>query len=135
MEHPIENVRFWWQMVTWFAPLFVIQAYGRFWKSGIMYISILSLCLWKGEALNTKNFNRETTRSCSMHSKSGEATQKCGETAQRRGSHFCFSKTSNLTTHLPYLFQSAHYFIGLEKGTIHHYLITYPRNPLGLGWP
>jgi hypothetical protein len=52
-----ERVRFWWQIVTWFAPLFVIQAYGRFWKSGIMYISILSLCLWKGEALNTKNFN------------------------------------------------------------------------------
>jgi hypothetical protein len=24
-----------------------------------MYISILSLCLWKGEALNSKNFNRK----------------------------------------------------------------------------
>jgi hypothetical protein len=44
-------------MVTWFAPLFIIQAYGRFWKSGIMYISILSLCLWKSEALNSKNIN------------------------------------------------------------------------------
>jgi hypothetical protein len=54
-----ENVRFWWQMVTWFASLFVIQAYGRFWKSGIMYINILSPRFWKGEALNTKNFNRE----------------------------------------------------------------------------
>jgi hypothetical protein len=45
-------------VVTWFATLFVIQAHGRFWKSGIMYISILSLCLWKGEALNSKNFNK-----------------------------------------------------------------------------
>jgi hypothetical protein len=44
-------------MVTWFASLFVIQAYGRFWKSGIMYINILSPRLWKGEALNSKNFN------------------------------------------------------------------------------
>jgi hypothetical protein len=51
------SVRFWWQVVTWFTTLFVIQAHGRFWKSGIMYISILSLCLWKGEALNSKNFN------------------------------------------------------------------------------